>query len=73
MFIRRALVLGLAILWLWPASSAWTFSGINADGKCIEAQGADLLALGDGKIVVKQAFRKDRPLKNARRDICRVH
>ena len=29
-----------------------------------EAQGADLFMLRDGKIVVKQAFRKDRPLQN---------
>ena len=44
------------------AVSEWTFSGTNADGKRIEAQGADLFTLRDGLIVVKQALRKDRPL-----------
>lgn len=43
------------------AVSEWTFSGTNADGMRIEAQGADLFTLRDDKIVVKQAFRKDRP------------
>ena len=43
------------------AVSEWTFTGTNADGMRIEAEGADLFTLRDGKIVVKQAFRKDRP------------
>lgn len=43
------------------AVSEWTFSGTGADGKRVEAEGADLFTLRDGKIVVKQAFRKDRP------------
>lgn len=44
------------------AVSEWTFSGTNADGSRVEAEGADLFTLRDGKIVVKQAFRKQRPL-----------
>ena len=43
------------------AVSEWTFTGTNADGMRIEAEGADLFTLRYGKIVVKQAFRKDRP------------
>lgn len=44
------------------AVSEWTFSGTNADGSRIEAEGCDLFTLRDGKIVRKQAFRKNRPL-----------
>lgn len=47
------------------AVSEWTFSGTNADGKRVEAQGADLFTVRNGKIVTKQAFRKDRPLLDA--------
>lgn len=43
------------------AVSEWTFSGTNADGSRIEAQGADIFRLRDGRIVHKQAFRKQRP------------
>jgi taurine dehydrogenase small subunit len=43
------------------AVSEWTFSGTNADGSRIEAQGADLFTVRDGKIIVKQALRKNRP------------
>ncbi len=46
------------------AVSEWTFSCTSADGTHVEAQGADLFMLRDGKIVVKQAFRKERPLQN---------
>lgn len=42
------------------AVSEWTFSGTGADGKRIEAEGADLFTLRDGQIVVKQALRKQR-------------
>lgn len=45
------------------AVSEWVFSGTNADGTRVEAQGADLFTLRDGKIIVKQALRKDRPLQ----------
>ena len=40
----------------------WLFTGRRADGLRIEAEGCDLLTLRDGKIAVKKAFRKDRPL-----------
>lgn len=44
------------------AVSEWTFSGTNADGSRIEAEGCDLFTLEAGKIARKQAFRKNRPL-----------
>jgi ketosteroid isomerase-like protein len=47
------------------AVSEWTFSGTNAEGARVEAEGADLFTLRDGKIVVKQALRKDRPLQKS--------
>lgn len=43
------------------AISEWTFSGTGADGMRVEAEGADLFTLRDGKIIVKQALRKSRP------------
>lgn len=43
------------------AVSEWTFSGTQADGTRIEAEGCDLFTLRDGRIVRKQAFRKNRP------------
>jgi taurine dehydrogenase small subunit len=43
------------------AVSEWVFSGTALDGSRIEADGADLFRLRDGKIVHKQAFRKQRP------------
>ena len=47
------------------AVSEWTFSGTDANGMRVEAQGADLFTLRDGKIIVKQALRKARPPFNA--------
>ncbi len=44
------------------AVSEWTFSGTDKDGRRVEAQGADLFTLREGKIIVKQALRKQRPL-----------
>ncbi|MFD1156286.1 nuclear transport factor 2 family protein [Roseovarius aestuarii] len=43
------------------AVSEWTFSGTDENGMRVEAQGADLFTLRDGKIIVKQALRKARP------------
>ncbi|CAN5772548.1 nuclear transport factor 2 family protein [soil metagenome] len=43
------------------AVSEWTFSGTASDGTRVEAQGADLFTLRGGRIVVKQALRKQRP------------
>lgn len=47
------------------AVSEWTFSGTNPDGSRVEAEGADLFTLRDGKIIVKQALRKQRPVIEA--------
>lgn len=47
------------------AISEWTFSGTYADGTRIEADGCDLFTLRGGKIVRKQAFRKQRPVLEA--------
>lgn len=48
------------------AVSEWTFSGTRADGKRIEADGVDVFRISNGKLVEKHAFRKDRPLQDAR-------
>lgn len=42
--------------------SQWTFCATCPDGKRIEADGVDIFTVKDGKLVLKQAFRKDRPL-----------
>ena len=41
--------------------SQWTFKATNPDGTRIEVQGVDLFRIRDGKIVEKQAIRKQRP------------
>lgn len=46
--------------------SEWIFSGTAADGSRVEAEGCDLFTFKGGKIVRKQAFRKNRPLIPAR-------
>lgn len=46
--------------------SEWVFSGTAADGNRIEADGCDLFTISGGKIVRKQAFRKNRPLIQTR-------
>ncbi|MDI9332531.1 MAG: nuclear transport factor 2 family protein [Alphaproteobacteria bacterium] len=38
-----------------------TFKGTNADGTSIEARMVDVFTFKDGKILVKNAFRKNRP------------
>ncbi len=43
--------------------SEWVFTGTNAEGMRIEAQGVDLFEFRDGKIASKRAFRKERPLQ----------
>ncbi|MBS9721209.1 nuclear transport factor 2 family protein [Tianweitania sp. BSSL-BM11] len=45
--------------------SEWTFRGTAADGSRVDAQGCDLFTLLDGRIVRKQAFRKNRPVISA--------
>lgn len=44
-----------------------TFTGTAADGSWIEANMVDLLVFKDGKIILKNAFRKNRPHLPAKR------
>ena len=44
-----------------------TFKGTKADGTRIEARMVDVLTFRDGKITVKNAYRKDRPAQPALR------
>ena len=44
------------------AVSEWTFTGTMADGKRVDARGVDIFKIKDGKIISKNAFRKQRPL-----------
>ena len=39
----------------------WTFTGTLEDGRRVEVNGCDLLTLRDGKIAVKNSYRKNRP------------
>ena len=41
--------------------SEWTFTGTAADGTRIETDGVDIFTFKDGKIQLKNAFRKNRP------------
>jgi steroid delta-isomerase-like uncharacterized protein len=41
--------------------SEWTFTGTQKDGKRVEVAGCDLFTFRDGKIAVKNSFRKSRP------------
>jgi ketosteroid isomerase-like protein len=41
--------------------SEWTFTGTAADGSRVETDGVDIFTFRDGKIAVKNAFRKARP------------
>lgn len=41
--------------------SQWTFTGTAPDGSRIETDGVDLFTFRDGKITLKNAFRKVRP------------
>lgn len=40
--------------------SEWTFTATGVDGKAIEVRGCDLFTFRDGKIAVKNSFRKSR-------------
>jgi ketosteroid isomerase-like protein len=42
-------------------TSQWTFTGTAADGSRIEADGIDVFTFRDGKIALKNVFRKARP------------
>jgi len=41
--------------------SEWTFTGTRLDGKRVEVNGCDLFTFRDGKIAVKNSYRKNRP------------
>ena len=41
--------------------SEWTFSGTRTDGTRVEVNGCDLFTFRDGKIAVKDSYRKNRP------------
>lgn len=41
--------------------SEWTFTGTRADGAKVEVHGCDLFTFRDGKISVKNSYRKNRP------------
>lgn len=41
--------------------SEWTFSGTRADGARVEVNGCDVFTFRDGKIAVKNSYRKNRP------------
>lgn len=42
--------------------SEWVFTGTNANGERSEAAGCDIFTFRDGKILVKNSYRKNRPL-----------
>lgn len=42
--------------------SEWTFTGTNGEGKRSESNGCDIFTFRDGKIAVKNSYRKNRPL-----------
>jgi steroid delta-isomerase-like uncharacterized protein len=42
-------------------TSQWTFAGTAADGSRIESDGIDVFTFKDGKIQLKNVFRKARP------------
>jgi ketosteroid isomerase-like protein len=41
--------------------SEWTFTGTRQDGTRVEVTGCDLLTFRDGRIAVKNSYRKNRP------------
>lgn len=41
--------------------SEWTLTGTLPDGRRIEVNGCDFLTIRDGKIVIKNSYRKQRP------------
>lgn len=74
---REAVREGFQLAWQTFPDAAWrdgthfvhgdrgvsecTFSGTKADGTRIEARMVDVFTFRDGKIAVKNAYRKDRP------------
>lgn len=47
--------------------SEWTFTGTRADGTRVEVNGCDVFIFRDGKIALKNAYRKNRPSLPARK------
>jgi steroid delta-isomerase-like uncharacterized protein len=48
--------------------SEWTFTGTRADGTRVEVHGCDLFTFRDGRIALKNSYRKNRPsMSNATR------
>ena len=45
--------------------SEWTFTGTNKDGQRVEVNGCDVFTFMDGKILVKNSYRKNRPPANS--------
>lgn len=43
------------------AVSEWTFTGTRKDGKRVEVTGCDVFTFRDGKIAIKNSYRKNRP------------
>ena len=41
--------------------SQWTYTGTAGDGSRVETDGVDIFTFQNGKIAVKNAFRKARP------------
>lgn len=41
--------------------SEWTFTGTRADGSRVEVNGCDLFTFRDGRIALKDSYRKNRP------------
>jgi steroid delta-isomerase-like uncharacterized protein len=41
--------------------SEWTFTGTRPDGTRVEVHGCDLFTFSDGKIAIKNSYRKNRP------------
>jgi steroid delta-isomerase-like uncharacterized protein len=41
--------------------SEWTFSGTRADGSRVDVNGCDVFTFRDGKIALKNSYRKNRP------------
>jgi steroid delta-isomerase-like uncharacterized protein len=41
--------------------SEWTFAGTRADGSRVEMNGCDVFTFRDGKIALKNSYRKNRP------------
>jgi steroid delta-isomerase-like uncharacterized protein len=41
--------------------SEWTFTGTRVDGSRVEVHGCDLFTFRDGKIALKNSYRKNRP------------